>query len=144
MNVFEWLGQVKKLDELINAKLAERQRLIEIATDISPKMPDGMPHSNTGMVSKKLENAVVNLIELEREIDNLIDQYVDHKRQVVAELEKLPSVQYGVLHRYYIRGMTLEQIADDMNYSARQISRIKKDSLQKLEDVIVCHAVSVV
>lgn len=133
------LEQVKKLDELINAKLAERQRLIEIATDISPKMPDGMPFSNGGTVSQKMQNAVINLIECEREIDKLIDQYVDYKAQVVAVLEKLPQKQYGVLHRYYIRGMTIEQIAEDMNYSVRQILRIKKDSLKNLEGVIVCH-----
>lgn len=140
MNVQEWLEQVKKLDELINTKLAERQRLIEIATDISPKMPDGMPFSNGGTVSQKMQNAVVNLIECEHEIDRLIDKYVDCKREVVKVLEKLPGKYYGVLHRYYIQGMTLEQVAEDMNYGVRQISRIKKESLQKLEDVIVCHA----
>lgn len=140
MNVQDWLEQVKKLDELINAKLAERQRLIEIATDISPKMPDGMPFSNGGTVSQKMQNAVVNLIECEHEIDRLIDQYVDYKRKVVKVLEKLPRKQFGVLHRYYIRGMTVEQIANDMGYSVRQILRIKKNSLKNLENVIVCHA----
>lgn len=139
MNVQEWLGQIKKLDQLIDAKLAERQRLIDIATDISPKMPDGMPHSNTGTVSKKLENAVISLIELEGEINKLIDQYIDYKREVVKTLERLPSTQYGILHRYYIRGMTCEQIAEDMDYSERQILRIKKKALKNLEDVIVCH-----
>lgn len=133
------LEQVKKLDELINAKIAERQRLIEIATDISPKMPDGMPFSNGGTVSQKMQNAVINLIECGREIDRLIDQYVDYKAQVVAVLEKLPPKQYGVLHRYYIRGMTIEQIAEDMNYSSRQILRIKKDSLKNLENVLESH-----
>ena len=144
MNVLEWLGQIKKLDELINAKLAERQRLIEIATDISPKMPNGMPHSNTGMVSKKLENAVVNLIELDRQINKIIDQYVDYKLEVVSVLEKLPAKEYGVLHRYYIRDMTWEQVAEDMNYSERQIMRIKEKALKNLEDVIACHPVPMV
>ena len=139
MNVQEWLEQVKKLDELINAKLAERQRLIEIATDISAKPIDGMPHSNTGVVSQKMQNAVINLIELEHQIDKLIDKYVDHKQEVVKVLEKLPVKEYAVMHRYYIRYMTLEQVAEDMGYSVRQVLRIKKNSLQNLENVIVCH-----
>ena len=139
MDVQQWLEQVKKLDELINAKLAERQRLIEIATDISPREIDGMPHSNTGSVSQKMQNAVINLVMLANEINRLVDQYVDHKQEVVKSLEELSAVQYGVLHRYYIRYMTLEQIAEDMGYSVRQIMRIKKKSLQNLEDVIVCH-----
>lgn len=139
MNVQEWLERVKKLDELINAKLAERQRLIEIATDISPKMPDGMPRSNTGTVSQKMQNAVVNLVMLSHELDKLIDQYVDYKQEVIKVLEQLPHTQYGVLHRYYIRGMTWEQIGEDMGYCTRQILRIKKKALKNLEDVLECH-----
>ncbi len=139
MDAQKWLEQVRKLDELINAKLAERQRLIEIATDISAKPFDGMPHSDTGIVSQKMQNAVVNLIDLEQQTNQLIDQYVDYKQQVVEVLEKLSTNEYGVLHRYYIRYMTLEQTAEDMGYSVRQVLRIKKKSLQKLEDVIECH-----
>lgn len=139
MDVQEWLERVKKLDELINAKLAERQRLIDIATDISPKMPNGIPPSNTGTVSQKMQNAVDSLVDLEVEINKLIDQYVDYKHGVIKVLEKLPHNEYGVLHRYYIRGMTLEQVAEDMGYCTRQVMRIKKKALKNLEDVIVCH-----
>ena len=141
MNVEEWLEQVKKLDELITAKLAERQRYIDMATDISPKMPDGMPFNNTGMTSKKLENAVLSLIELERQLDKIIDRYVDYKQTVVSTLEKLPEKEYGVLHRHYIRFMTWEQVAEDMGYSTVQIWRIKKNGLKILEDVIECNAI---
>ena len=139
MNVQEWLGQVKKLDQLIDAKLAERDRLNALATDISAKPIDGMPYTDTGTVSQKMQNAVINLVMLASEINKLIDQYVDYKEQVVKTLEKLPDKEYGVLHRYYIRYMTIEQIAEDMGYSVRQVLRIKKKSLQNLEDVIVCH-----
>ena len=140
MNVYEWLEQVKKLDQLIDAKLAERDRLNELATDISAKPFDGMPHSDTGVVSQKMQNAVINLIDLEHQLDKLIDQYVDYKQQVVKVLEGLPDKEYGVMHRYYIRYMTVEQIAEDMGYCVRQILRIKKKALKNLEDVIVCHA----
>lgn len=140
MDVQEWLERVKKLDELINAKLAERQRLIEIATDISPKMPNGIPPSNTGTVSQKMQDAVVSLIDLEIEINDLIDQYVDYKNEVIRLLERLPHKEYGVLHRYYIRGMTWEQVAEDMNYSVMQVWRIKKKALKNLEVVIECYA----
>jgi DNA-directed RNA polymerase specialized sigma subunit len=86
-----------------------------------------------------MQNAVVNLIDLEHQIDRLIYQYVDYKKQVINSLEKLSANEYGVLHRYYIRYMTLEETAEDMGYSVRQVLRIKKKSLQNLEDVIVCH-----
>lgn len=139
MNAEQWLEQVRKLDALIDAKIAERDRLIAVATDISAKPIDGMPYTNTGTVSQKMQNAVIDLVMLADEINRLIDKYVDYKKKVCDLLEKLPAVQYGVLHRYYIRYMTIEKIAEDMGYSVRQILRIKKKSLQNLEDVIVCH-----
>ena len=54
MNEYE-LAKVKTLDERIKAKTAERDRLYELATNISAKPFDGLPHSNTGMVNSKTE-----------------------------------------------------------------------------------------
>ena len=144
MNVQVWLEQLKKLDELINAKLAERQRLIDIATDISSRAPDGIPPTNTGIVSQKMQDAVISLIDLEKQINKLIDDYVNYKNKVIKTLEKLPSKEYGVLHRYYVRGMTIRKIAEDMNYSERQILRIKEKALMNLEVVLVCHPAPVI
>ena len=134
----ELLEQVKKLDQLIDAKLSERERLKEIATNIIPRPLDDMPHSNTGMVSRTMEDAIINLIMLEQELDKLIDKYVDYKKHIVSLLEQLPEKEYGVLHKYYIKRMTLEDIAEKMGYCERQISRIKKKALENLEDVIEC------
>lgn len=136
MNAERWLEQVRKLDELIDGKMAERERLNELATCISPKMPDGMPFNNTGVVSQKMQNAVIEIVMLAQEIDRLIDKYVDYKKQVVSVLEKLPPREYGVLHRYYIRYMTWEQVAEDMGYCTRQVMRIRKKALRDLENVI--------
>ena len=139
MCVEEWLGEVEKLDQLIDAKIAERDRLIALATDITAKPMDGIPFSNTGTVSQRMQNAVIKLIMLEKELNELIKQYLDHKQQVVDALERLPAKEYGVLHRYYIRYMTLEQIAEDMGYCRQQIWRIKKEGLKILENVLECY-----
>lgn len=133
MNAEQWLFQVRKLDELINAKLAERTRLKAIATDISAKPIDGMPFSNTGTVSQRMPNAVIKLIELEHEIDKLIDKYIDEKQEVLRILEQLPEKEYGVLHRHYIQYMTWEQVADDMGYSTMHIFRFRKKALKNLQ-----------
>lgn len=134
-NVETWLLQVKKLDELISAKTAERDRLIEIATDISPKSMDGMPFDNTGTVSQKIPNAVIKIIEVEKDLDKIIAQYIDLKKKIVARLEMLPPNEYGVLHRHYIRYMTWEQVAEDMNFTTVHVWRIKNKGLEKLQGI---------
>ena len=135
MNVVERLEKVKKIDQLIDAKIAERDQLEALAVDICAKPMDGMPFAPKGLVSRKVENAVIEIVMLEDEIATLIDYYVDYKREVVAALEKLPANEYGVLHRRYIRYMTMEKIAEDMNYSVQHIRRIKKKALAELSRI---------
>ena len=149
MDVCEWLESYKKINELLDGKkaekeqlLEERQRLIDIATDISAKMPDGMPHSNTGTVSQKMQNAVISKIMVDGEIetvDNAIRIYLDFKKAVITAIEKLPAKEYAVLHRLYIRNMTYEKIAEDMGISTVHVWRIKKKALKTLSDVIECN-----
>lgn len=149
MDVCEWLESYKKINELLGGKkaekkqlLEERQRLIDIATDISAKMPDGMPYSNTGTVSQKMPNAVISKIIVDGEIENVDNAIIalhDFKKAVITAIEKLPAKQYGVLHRYYIRNMTYEKIAEDMGISTVQVWRIKKKGEKTLSDVIECN-----
>jgi DNA-directed RNA polymerase specialized sigma subunit len=120
------------LDQLIDAKIAERDRLKALATNVSSKPIDGMPFSNTNEVSQTMQNAVINLIMLEGELDKLIDTYIDKKQSVLDVLEKLPEAEYGVIHRHYIRYMTWEQVAEDMNYSTTHVWRIKKNAIMLL------------
>ena len=140
MNACEWLDNIKKLDQLIDSKIEERERLISIATDISAKPFDGMPHSNTGMVSQRMQNAVCELVDLEQETQKIINKYIQCKKEIIATIEKLPEKEYGVLHRYYIRHMTIEAIAEDMGLCTVQIWRIKKKALKSLSNVIECNA----
>lgn len=137
----EWLGQVKKLDEMVNAKLAERSQLMDLATRITPNT-DGMPHG--GGVSDKVGNVAVRLVDLAREIDDLVDAFVDHRAHVIKCLEKLPAMEYGVLHRYYIQYMTWEEVAADMGKSYMQVWRYKKKGLETLSGEIECYTIPAV
>lgn len=131
-DVHDWLMQVRMINELITAKQAERDQLMTLATNITPNM-DGMPHA-TG-VSDKIGNAAVKLADMTREIDDLVDQYLDIKQEIIAELEKLPDVEYTVLHKYYVQGKSWGKIATEMAYCRVQIWRIKDKALEHLKHV---------
>ena len=141
-DVIDWLNQVKMLDELIDAKIAERDQLWTLATKITPEMSD-MPRGGGG-VSDKVGNAAVKLAEMAVELNDMIDRYVDHKNRVVSILETLPHKQYGTLHRYYIQYMTWEEVAADMNKSTVQIWRYWQDGIKNLGNVIECNVLPVI
>jgi len=139
--VSDWLDQVKKLDELIDAKCAERDQLWTMATKITPEMT-GMPHG--GGVSDKVGNIAAKLADLAQETDELVDFFVDYKASVVAALEKLPAKEYGALHRHYIRYMTWEEVAADMGKSYMQVWRYRKKGLEILAGEIECYTIPMV
>ena len=131
VTVEEWLESVGKLDELIDSKIAERAQIMDLATRMGAEM-DGMPHAK-GNISDPVGNGAVKLVLLAKEIDKATDEYVDRKQEIIQALETLPEREYGVLHRYYIRYMTLERIAEDMNYSVTHVWRIKQTAIELLE-----------
>jgi RNA polymerase sigma factor (sigma-70 family) len=128
-----WLEQIKRLDEQIDAKIAEKERIRELMVNTVGSL-DGMPRA-TG-ISDKVGNLTVKLISIEEELNAMIDEYVDRKAEVVRVLEQLPEREYGVLHRYYIRRMTLEEAGEDYGYCTVQVWRIKKEAIQKLQDIL--------
>lgn len=134
MGVREWLERVRKLDELIDAKIAEREQLRAMATRVVAEM-DGMPHAKGG-VSDPVGSNVVKIIALAEEADRLVDEYVEHKQQVIKALERLPEREFAVLHKYYIQYKTWEEIADEMGYSTMQIWRFKRNGMLRLESFV--------
>lgn len=139
--VIQWLNKVKKLDELIDAKCAERGQLWTLATKITPEMSD-MPHG--GGVSDKVGNLAAKLADLAQETNDLVDQYVDYKQMVVNALEKLPAKEYGTLHRYYIQYMTWEEVAADMGVCKMTVWRNWQNGLKNLQNVVDCYTIPVV
>lgn len=129
MDVEAWLEQFAKLDELIEAKKAERERVREAAYNTVGNM-DGMPHAPG--VADKVGSLAVKLADAEEEIA----RYERDKRARNAILERLPAAEYGVLHREYVRGMKQEHIAREMGYSTVSVWRIKKRAFRKLAEIL--------
>ena len=136
MDVQAWLEKVKELDQLIDMKQIEHKTLISMATNTSPRPMNGIPFSETGVVSNPVEDCVAKLIMINDEINRLVDEFVDHKKQVINMLEKLSDNECNVLHKRYICYMTWGEIAKDMCCSYMQVWRIKKKAYKNLENIL--------
>lgn len=130
MNIDDWLNKVVWLDELVNAKIAERDDLMTLATKITPNM-DGMPHGSG--ISNKVGNIAVKLADLAKETDEAIDELLNHKQEVIKALQKLDPVEYLIMYKYYIQGLTLEDIAKDMHYHRVTVSNKKSEAIEHLK-----------
>lgn len=110
MKAKEYLQQVGKLDKLIQNKMIEKEQWKAIATNITTHS-DGERVQSSGS-KQKMADAVVRYVEIEAEIDRCIDIYVDKKQEVIQTIEQLPATEYDVLHKIYIQGHELEDVAD--------------------------------
>jgi hypothetical protein len=111
MDAKEYLRQVEKLDLRIKNKLIEQQQWRDIALGITANM-DGERVQSSGTKSK-MADAIDKCVDMGAEIDSLVDNLIEIKKEVIQTIERLDSAtEYDLLHRRYIQGMDLQEIAD--------------------------------
>ena len=136
MNAKHYLSQAYKLDQRIECKLRQVERLRDLSTRATASI-----HAERVSGTKErspMENAVVKLIDLEHDINKDIDRLVDLKREIMKFVEELENPDYKLLlESRYLNLMTWEPIAEMMGYSVRQILRIHGKALSELEEKVL-------
>ena len=122
------LYQIKRIRHLIDAKLEEYERVMALGTRITPilsDMPKGVSDNNTS----KVESTAIKLADLlesiELEYRALLDLY--NRAHEIIEVIDNPTYR-AILTDYFLNNMTLEQVADRTNYSARNIYYLLKQA----------------
>ena len=126
MNNEQYLSMIEKLNLLINNKILEKEELFTIATKTTQEN-DGMPHA-TG-TSDKVGNGTVKILEKEAEIDRAIDLFYDLKTEIIGQIQKLPADEYDVLHKSFVQGMSLVDIADEKGRSLTMVKKIRRSGI---------------
>lgn len=133
MTAREYLSQAHRLDQRIDAKIAQVATLNELATKCTSTLT-GMPR-NPNRGSSTMADAVAKIVDLQAEINRDIDSLVDLKREMVAVIKAVAHIEHQtLLEKRYLCYQTWEQIAVDMGYSVRQVYRLHDEAL---EDVVV-------
>lgn len=132
MTAKEYLRQLKTLDNLINAKLLEKERTRALATKVTSNLSERVQGSGSG----GFENTLIKINELERSIDEDVDKLVDLKDEAGAMIDKISNNNHrAILHMYYISNSTFEQIAEYMNYSVAGIFKIHGYALRDFGEI---------
>ena len=133
MTAREYLSQAHRLDQRIDAKIAQVATLNELATKCTSTLT-GMPR-NPNRGTSTMADAVAKIVDLQAEINRDIDRLVDLKREMVAVIKAVVHIEHQtLLEKRYLCYQTWEQIAVDMGYSVRQVYRLHDEAL---EDVVV-------
>lgn len=110
MEAKQFLNQLKKLDKMIENKLAEKARWKALALGTTAQ--NGGERVQSSGSQQKMADAVCRYIDIEKEIDEQIDKLVDTRQEVISVIEKLKTTEYDLLHKVYVQYLSLYEVAD--------------------------------
>ena len=84
MDTKQYLGQIERLDRMIQNKLSEIAQLKHMATSITAAPKEVNVQVSSG--KDRLGNTVAKLIDLEKETDRLVDEYIDKRKRIIEQI----------------------------------------------------------
>ena len=132
MDTKQYLGQISRLDRMIKNKMTELAQYKDLAYGLSAITNE--ERVQTTPEFDKMSGKVAKIIEIEQKIDSLIDEYVDKKNLIISQIDSMENeTYYEILFARYIEKKTFEKIADEMNYSFRNTTRLHGRALREFE-----------
>lgn len=132
MTTKEYLGQISRLNRMINNKLTEIAQLKDMAASISA--PQSGERVQTTPNFDKIGTRYAKIDEMERKIDGMVDELVDKKEKIIQQIDSMEDENtYNILFARYIEKKTFEMIATEMKYSWRQVVRLHGTALKQFE-----------
>lgn len=133
MDTKQYLQQISRLDRMINNKLSEISQLRELAMSVSAVKNEERVQTTPNF--DKIGTAYCKIEEMEEKLDKLIDEFVDKKNLIISQIDKIENeTYYEILFARYIEKKTFEKIADEMNYSFRNTTRLHGLALREFEN----------
>ena len=84
-----------------------------------------------------MEDTVLKIMELNRELDAQIDELVDKKIEIFHTISLVWNVLYRlVLEKRYLTFETWEEIAVDLHYSIRTVQRNLNRALEVVQGIL--------
>ena len=139
MSAKQYLLQLQILDMKINQKIEESAQLRSIVQGRGMSCDSERVQTSPANIQ---ENMIVKYLDIEREIDKMIDDYVDQKDKIINQIHELSDVRYiRILFDRYVpdeKGHTksFEQISVDMNYSYTYVCDLHGQALIAFAETI--------
>ena len=134
MTAKEYLQQLKRLDTVINKKIQELSELRTMSTVGSFEYKERVQSSTSQ--DAPFVKIVNKIIELEEEINNEINKFIDKKHMIINQILTLNDSKYiELLYKKYVEFKKLEVIAIEMNYTYQYTRSLHGYALQEFKRI---------
>jgi hypothetical protein len=132
METKKYLGQIDRLDKMIQNKLSEIYQLKTMACSVSVSNEGERVQTSPDM--DRLGSVVAKIIDLENETDALVDTFVDRRSHIISQIDSMENVDYyHILSLRYVHMKTFDYIAKKTNWSIRKVFSLHGEALLEFE-----------
>ena len=135
MTAKEYLSQAYRIDQRINAKLEQAERLRELSRRRTVAYGgERVTHSRN---VHRMEDTVVRLIEAERALDREIDAFLDVKQEVRQTISLVADADCRLLLELrYLSMKRWEDIAGEMQMCRTSVYLLHRRALDMVETIL--------
>ena len=135
MNAEEFLSQAYRIDQQIQSKVAQLDRIRACAYGSGIRFGD--VKVQTSGPPNRVEESVLKIMEEERAINEEIDRLVDTKRQIREVISQVEDVTCRLLlEKRNLLFQTWIDICRDMNMSKRWAQTRYKEAVKKVGEIL--------
>lgn len=135
MKAKRYLGQIERYDRIINNKLVELAQWRSLATSISAQNDSERVQTSP---KDKLSTVVSKIVDLEREIDKSVDEYIEKKQEIISTIERVEKTEeYDLLFKVYVEYKDLYELPSEMNFSYSYIKRLHGEALKTVDRILL-------
>lgn len=132
MTTKQYLSQIERLDRMIQNKLAEIYQLKTMACSVT--VSNDSERVQTSRDKDRMGSTVAKIVDLERETNNIIDNFIKKRKKIIEQIDKIEDVDYyHVLSMRYVSRSTFEDIAKNTNWSIRKVFNLHGKALLEFE-----------
>lgn len=144
MKAKSFLQQLPKLNNMIKNKMIEREQWKDLALGMSSggasvkingKMHNVEKVKSSGS-QQKMADAVVEYVNIERELNQTIDKLVDIQKDVLEVIERLKPIEYDLLHIVYVQNRTLFDVAEKYKKSYSWVTTVHGRALKNVQNIL--------
>ena len=127
----KYLSQAFGLNQRIDSKLGQIEDLHNLATKATVTYSDMPRNPNKGQ--SRLEDCVIQIMELEAEINRDMIRLVELKKDIIRRIKAVENAELQtILELRYLSYMRWEEIAIELGYGIDNVFRLHRNALDEI------------
>jgi hypothetical protein len=132
MTTKQYLGQINRLNKMVQNKLSEIYQLKAMACSVSALNDCDRVQSTHEM--DRLGSTVAKIVDLENEMDMLVDDFLAKRKHIVRQIDEIKnSDYYQILSLRYVHCVTFKKISEVTHWSMRKVFSLHGEALLEFE-----------